>query len=133
MEHRALIESFYEAGGPVADDATLERVFHPDYVSHTNPPDSPQGVAGAVWLRSFLESSFSGIRYELVHAVVDGDAAAMRVTMAGEHTGEGLGMPPTGRSFKADQMHMVRFAGDGRIVEHWGVRDDAGMMRQLRG
>jgi predicted ester cyclase len=27
-------------------------------------------------------------------------------------------------------MHMLRIA-DGRIAEHWGVRDDAGMMRQL--
>ena len=24
-----------------------------------------------------------------------------------------------------------RFAGDGRIAERWGVRDDAGMMRQI--
>jgi predicted ester cyclase len=28
-------------------------------------------------------------------------------------------------------MHLLRFADDGRIVEHWGVRDDAGMMRQI--
>jgi hypothetical protein len=29
-------------------------------------------------------------------------------------------------------MHLMRFAEDGRIVEHWGVRDDAGMMRQIK-
>ena len=27
-------------------------------------------------------------------------------------------------------MHMLRIA-DGKIAEHWGIRDDAGMMRQL--
>jgi hypothetical protein len=27
-------------------------------------------------------------------------------------------------------MHFVRFEG-GKAVEHWGVRDDLGMMRQL--
>jgi hypothetical protein len=37
MSHRSLIESFYAAKGPMADDETLERVFHPDDVSHTGP------------------------------------------------------------------------------------------------
>ena len=27
-------------------------------------------------------------------------------------------------------MHFLRFA-DGKIVEHWAVRDDAAMMRQI--
>lgn len=27
-------------------------------------------------------------------------------------------------------MHIIRVA-NGQIAEHWGVRDDAGMMRQL--
>jgi predicted ester cyclase len=27
-------------------------------------------------------------------------------------------------------MHFVRFR-DGKAIEHWGVRDDMGMMRQL--
>ncbi|HNA99525.1 MAG TPA: ester cyclase [Marmoricola sp.] len=38
--------------------------------------------------------------------------------------------PPTGRRFEAKQMHIIRVA-NGQIAEHWGVRDDAGMMRQL--
>ena len=50
--------------------------------------------------------------------------------VSGTHAGHGLGIEPTGRRFEAEQMHVIRVA-DGRIAEHWGVRDDAGMMRQL--
>lgn len=131
MSHRNLIESFYAANGPVADDETLERVFHPDYKSHTSPPETPHGLPTARELREFLTSTFSDIRYELEEAVVEGDFAATRTRLSGVYTGDTFGFPGTGKSFEAEQMHFMRFA-DGRIVEHWGVRDDAGMMRQIR-
>jgi predicted ester cyclase len=41
-----------------------------------------------------------------------------------------MGTPPTGRSVRQEHMHFVRFR-DGKAVEHWGVRDDLGMMQQL--
>ncbi|MEA2142569.1 MAG: hypothetical protein QOI64_999 [Solirubrobacteraceae bacterium] len=131
MGHRELIESFYAAGGPDADTATLERVFHPDYVSHTSPPDTPPGVATAVHLRGFLNAAFSDIHYRLIQTVVEGPLAAAYTHMSATHTGDALGVPATNRPFTAEQMHLLRFADDGRIVEHWGVRDDAGMMRQI--
>ena len=56
MSHRTLIESFYRADGPMADDETLERTFHPDYVSHTSPPETPPGMTTAPsW--AFLHAS----------------------------------------------------------------------------
>jgi predicted ester cyclase len=51
--------------------------------------------------------------------------------MCAIHTGDTFGFPGTGEPF-VEQMHLMRFADDGRIIEHWGVRDDAGMMRQIR-
>jgi predicted SnoaL-like aldol condensation-catalyzing enzyme len=36
---------------------------------------------------------------------------------------------PPGRD-RGPDMHFVRFR-DGKAVEHWGVRDDLGMMQQL--
>jgi predicted ester cyclase len=131
MSHRELIESFYAAGGPVADTATLERVFHHEYVSHNSPPGTPPGLAGALGLRGFLQAAFSDIRYELIRTVVEGDEAATYTTFTATHSGDAFGLPATQRRFTAEQMHLMRFAEDGRIVEHWGVRDDAGMMRQL--
>lgn len=41
-------------------------------------------------------------------------------------------MAPTGRRFAARHVHIIRFADD-RMIEHWAVRDDATMMRQLQG
>jgi predicted ester cyclase len=127
---RSLIESFYAAGGPVADPATLSELFHPDYVSHTSPPGMAPGIGQAIGLREFLTSTFDDIHYELIRTAVDGDLVATHTRLSATHAGDGLGFPATGRSFTAEQMHFVRIA-DGRIVEHWAVRDDAAMMRQI--
>ena len=70
------------------------------------------------------------MEYDLIRVVADGDLVATHTRIHGTHTGHGLGIAPTGRRFEAEQMHVIRVA-DGRIAEHWGVRDDAGMMRQL--
>jgi len=130
MGNRAAVEAFYSAGGPDADPAVLMEVFHPDYVSHTSPPGMEPGIEQALALREFLHSAFADIHYELLDAIEDGDQVATRTRITATHAGDGLGFPATGKRFTADQMHFVRFA-DGKIVEHWAVRDDAAMMRQI--
>jgi predicted ester cyclase len=41
-----------------------------------------------------------------------------------------MGFPPTGKSFETDVMDVARFE-DGKIVEHWGVPDQLGLLIQL--
>jgi predicted SnoaL-like aldol condensation-catalyzing enzyme len=129
-EARHLVEDFYAAGGPVGDPAGFPALFHPEYVSHTSPPGMEPGVGQADSLREWLTSVFSDVEYELVRLVAEGDLVAAHTFCRGTHTGHGLGIEPTGRRWEAEQMHIIRVA-DGKIAEHWGVRDDAGMMRQL--
>jgi SnoaL-like polyketide cyclase len=64
--------------------------------------------------------------------ISDGDLVAVRCTHSGRHTGKFLGLPATGRTFSYQQMHMLRFK-NGKATEHWAVRDDASLMRQLTG
>jgi predicted ester cyclase len=127
---RQLVEDFYAAGGPVGDPDQFASIFHDEYVSHTSPPGMEPGVGQAISLREFMTSTFSDVEYELIRIVADGELVATHTFCRGRHTGHGLGIEPTGRRFEAEQMHVIRVA-DGRIAEHWGVRDDAGMMRQL--
>lgn len=130
MTARELVEDFYATGGPVGDPVRLAQYFHLDYLSHTAPAGSEPGIGQAVDLCRWLEDTFSGIEYDLLHLVVEGDFVSSYVHMRAVHTGPGLGVPPTGLPFMAEQMHLMRFA-EGRIIEHWSVRDDVGMMRQL--
>jgi predicted ester cyclase len=130
MSNRSQVEAFYAAGGPVADTATLTELFHDDYVSHTSPPEEPAGPGQAISLRGFLASAFDDVHYELIRMTGDGDLIATHTRISATHAGDGLGFPATGKPFSVEQMHFVRFA-DGKIVEHWGVRDDAEMLRQI--
>jgi len=55
---------------------------------------------------------------------------AVRGTCSSTHEGELMGIAPTGKRFAAQQSHWFRVV-DGRLAEHWAVRDDLGMLRQL--
>jgi predicted ester cyclase len=79
-----------------------------------------------------LRSCFGEISWEIHHVLVDGDLAAAHVTMRGTHEG-GLppGAPATHKPFAARHVHLLRFAEDGRALEHWAVRDDLGAMMQV--
>jgi len=92
--------------------------------------------ATAQWLRA----AFSGLRWEVHHAVAHDDLVALHVTMSGRHTGDFVtyqpgtatadaAMPPTGKPFAVTQTHWFR-TRDGMITEHWANRDDLAMARQ---
>jgi len=59
------------------------------------------------------------------------DLVATYKTLTGTHTGDFFGTPPTGRRATILVMDLVRYDG-GRIAEHWGVIDMAGLMAQLQ-
>lgn len=116
------------AGG---DEELATRLVHPDFVNHEAAPERRDGPAGAVATGRWLRSCFGGLSYEIGHVLVDGDMAAAFVTMSGTHEG-GLppGAPATHKPFAVKHAHLVRFADDGRALEHWAVRDDLGLAMQ---
>ncbi len=48
----------------------------------------------------------------------------------GTNSGSIMGRPPTGRKLEIDVIDIGRFS-DGKMVEHWGVPDQIGMMEDL--
>jgi predicted ester cyclase len=115
---------------PTGDVAGLAEVVHPDIVNHEAPPGAPQGLEGMNQGMLWLAGAFSDRRYELHQVIAEGDTVVLYCTFSGRHTGEFMGLAPTNRPFAFRQVHIVRFQ-DGKGVEHWAVRDDAALMRQL--
>jgi steroid delta-isomerase-like uncharacterized protein len=123
---RRLYEEWFAEGG--VDEALAH--LDPGYVSHASPPGSPQGPENVRALATMLAAAFSEQRYDVHHVIGDGDCVALHLTWHATHTGEFMGIPATNRRIASAQMHVLRF-NDGKVAEHWAVRDDLTMLRQM--
>ena len=123
---RRTLEESFAAG----DVEAFRAAMHPDCVNHEAPRGADQGVDGMVKTMLWLKGAFSDRRYEIHQVIGEGDTVVVYCTFSGRHTGEFMGLAPTNRPFAFRQVHIVRFQ-DGKAIEHWAVRDDLTLMRQL--
>ena len=100
------------------------------FVNHEAPEGTQPGLNGITMFMRLLNEAFSDQRWEIHDVIEEDDKVVLRCTHSGVHTGDFFGLPASGRNFAYRQMHIVRIV-DGKGVEHWAVRDDADLMRQL--
>jgi steroid delta-isomerase-like uncharacterized protein len=110
--------------------AVADEVIAPEFVNHEAPPGHTPGPESMRAVAGMLRTAFPDLHFTIEELIAEGDLVAGRVTMRGTHEGPFMSMPPTGRRLEQAQMHFVRFK-DGKAVEHWGVRDDVSMLRQI--
>ena len=115
---------------PANDVAAIVETTSENFVNHEAPPGTPPGPGSVIYFMQMLADAFSDQRWVVEQVMSDGDLVAVRCTHSGRHTGEFFGIPATGRTFSYKQMHILRFE-NGKAAEHWAVRDDASLMRQL--
>jgi steroid delta-isomerase-like uncharacterized protein len=101
-----------------------------DFVEHETLPGAPEGRDAVAWFVTAFRSAVPDLRVATDDLVVEGDKLVARSTWSGTQEGELFGMPATGKRFTMTVIDIVRFE-DGKVVEHWGVSDVAGMMQQV--
>lgn len=121
----------YEEGFEQGKLGVLDKVFAPDIVNHSAPEEHRVGVEPVRGLIRMLRTAFPDARVEIEDMVAVGDVVVMRNWYQGTHQGPFMGHEASGRSFRFRQIHWMRFNADGRVIEHWGVRDDVAHLRQL--
>ena len=97
---------------------TIDAVTSPNLVAHGLFPGAPPGIAGVKAGLAMLIEAFPDARFEIEHAVEEGDLVAARVRLRATHKGPLMGMPPTGRAIDLVEHIFFRFEGD-KIVESW--------------
>jgi predicted ester cyclase len=115
---------------PACDVEALAEVTDPNVVSHGARPGEPAGLEGVTRTMLWLARVFSDQRWEIHQLIQEDDLVVAQATHHGRHTGDLMGIAPTGREVAYDYVHILRFR-DGKAVEHWGMRDDMALMRQL--
>jgi predicted ester cyclase len=131
-ENKALVRRFNKEAFDHGDVSASERYLAPDFLNHVS---GKRGIEDMQRIIRYVRAAFSDGRVEVDQEIAEGDVVVQLITSTGTHTGDLLHTPlgpiaPTGRHVSWQSVRIYRIV-DGKIAEHWAVRDDLGMLRQL--
>jgi steroid delta-isomerase-like uncharacterized protein len=129
-QNKELVRLLMEEDISRGNVAVAERIIHPDFFDHTNPPGMQRGLEGHNAIVRLFRAAFPDQWWQIEDLIAEGDRVVARTTMRGTHDGDFFGIPASGRAVTLTGVHVIRIA-DGKIVEHWGSNDDLGLMRQI--
>ena len=124
----ARFRELIEVGFSKGDTSVVDKLMAPGCLEHQR--GNGDGSEGAKEVIRTLHRWMSDFSLTIEDLVADGDMVWSRNRARGVNTGAVMGQAPTGRSVEIDVIDIVRFE-DGKIVEHWGIADQLGMMLQL--
>ena len=124
-DNKALVRRFVDEVQSAGNTGLIDEICSPEFVNHSAPPGTPTDREGIMFRRAFPDSYFS-----VDDMIAEGDKVATRKTFHGTHEGEFMGIPPSGRTVTMGLIDIVRIS-EGRVVEHWSMGDNLGMVRQL--
>ena len=116
-ESKAFIRRYFDAMGKDKSVATMD-----EYIADADE-ELKQHIAA-------FEAAFPGYGMIVEDMIAEGDKVVVRGAMHGTHKGDLMGIPPTGKQVTMPVIIIYRIA-DGKIVEHWMIADQLGLMQQL--
>jgi predicted ester cyclase len=109
----------------------LDELVSKDYVGYD--PAEPQPVRGIEGAKNNVKqytSAFEGAKITVKEQLGEGDLVSTRWEGRGRHTGELMGIPPTGKEVVVTGQTLSRVK-NGKIVEEYSNWDTLGMLQQI--
>jgi steroid delta-isomerase-like uncharacterized protein len=127
--YKAAVRRFNEAFS-AGDLDGAAAVFAPNAVIHNSGAPDPLDVEGFKQFGGVFRIAFPDGKMTIEDLIVETDKVVSRVTYRGTHTGDMMGIAPTGKPVTVSAIIIDQFA-EGKIVESWRIFDQMGMMQQL--
>ena len=126
QENKAIIRRWFEAENK-KDLSSIEDIVAPDFVDHTHHLKSLEEYKQRI--TRFIKG-FPDFKETIEDIVAEGDKVWVRFRFTGTHTGEYLGLAPTGKKITVEIVDIFRMV-DGKAVEEWEVSDGLDSLKQL--
>ena len=110
--------------------SAIDEFVSPRFVDHSAPPGMGKDREAFKTFMGMYMSAFPDMEVKIDALMSEADFLTARVRSRGTHKGDFMGIAPTGKEFEIMEIHIVRLA-DGKMVEHWGLEDNLGMLTQL--
>ena len=127
--HRDLSRRWFAESWNDRNDQTVDELIHPDCLGHMESGEVI-GAAPFRQVRDAFLAALPDLKIKVEDVVSDGDDVVVRWSGTGTHTGEGLGLEPTGRSVSVKGMTWHRYR-DGRMVEAWDSWNQDALFQSL--
>ena len=125
-----VVREFYE--GWNNGDIDFAALVAEDIVNHQPEVEPERGLRRFADAIRGVMAAVPDSRWVISDVVADGDRVAVRITWSGTYGApnfRGLAIVAPGQ-FSAEHIHIYRVS-NGKLAEHWVVRDDLAMLRQL--
>ncbi len=111
---------------------TVHDLFSPDAVARGQRGGESEirGPEEFVKFVREIRGAFPDIQLNIEDIFGDGDKVVLRWSATMTHTGDALGLPPSGRPVRSRGISIARFV-DGKVVESWDNWDQLGMLEQI--
>jgi predicted ester cyclase len=107
-----------------------DELFAEDFVDH-GPMGDMEGREAFKAMVQQWRTAVPDVHCEVQNVFSDGDLTGWLVRTTGTHTGEGLGVPPTGKPFETVSANIGRFGADGLAAEHWSEQGMLAFLGQI--
>ena len=113
------------------DAGWMDKHIAPDFVRHDpGLPFEVRGPAGVLQLHDALLPAFPDMALPLEDFVAEGEKVLVRLRVRGTHTGAFGDMAATGLKIDIGVLDLFQIR-DNRLIEHWALLDNLGMLKQL--
>jgi len=124
-ENKAIVRRFIEAYNNRNLDV-FDDLLAPDYFDHT----SKVGPEGLKQLMNMAFKAFPDFHETIEDIIAEGNKVWVRITFTGTHTGEWMGIAPTGKKITTEMVDIFRIV-NGKLVEYRDVNNNLDFLKQL--
>ena len=129
QESKVLVRRFIDEIFVKGNVDAVDKLVTSDFTPHSwgRMPPGIEPLKDAI---KRVHAGLSDVSMKIEDVIAEDDKVAVRLTARGRHTGEFMGLPPSGKDYTISETHIFHLR-DGRISEHWRDADMLGLMGQL--
>jgi len=112
------------------NEAVFDELVDANVIENEEAPGFEPNFEGVKQFFRMFRGAFPDLHFQVDELIAADDKIVAQVTITGTHQGTFMNMPPTGNKISYKGIDIFRLV-DGKVVEHWGIGDNAKMMQQL--
>jgi predicted ester cyclase len=128
-QNKTIVRRYFDELWNQNNLTVIDEILAPEVEGHV----AAQTFRGASVFQQRVQSLrmiYAAPHFTVEDQIAEGDKVLVRWTLRGKHTGEYLGVSPTGKEVVSTGMNLFRLV-NGKIAEVWVESDDLGELQQL--